>query len=256
MKLSLLFSTALLASGILAAPKGQNRIARRRAARTGTPIQRANHPVSGNETDTDYSRNWTGGVLTAPPAGQTFNAVSASFVVPQPSVPSGDGSGTYSAAIWYELIPDNRTATKSNRKTTYSYDAWYEWYPDYAYDFTGITISAGDSITVSLTTQSSTEGTVVLENETTGKSVTTTISSTYALGGQNAEWIVEDYEENGGQVALADWGTVTITNTVATGSGGTSGGAENAAVIDLEISRGTVLSSVTVSDTEVLVKYV
>lgn len=26
-----------------------------------------------------------------------------------------------------------------------SYDSWYEWYPDYAYDFSGITFSAGDS---------------------------------------------------------------------------------------------------------------
>lgn len=59
---------------------------------------------------------------------------------------------------------------------------------------------------VSLTTQSSTKGTVVLENETTGKSVTKTIFSTYTLEGQNAEWIVEDYKENGGQVALAYWG--------------------------------------------------
>jgi hypothetical protein len=96
----------------------------------------------------------------------------------------------------------------------------------------------------------------VLENETTGQSVTTTISSTYALGGQNAEWIVEDYEENGGQVALADWGTVTFTNTVATGSGGTSEGAEDSDVIELESSSGTILSSVTVSDTEVIVSYV
>jgi hypothetical protein len=106
MKLSLIFSAALFASGILAAPKGQNGIARRQAARNGTPIQRVDRPKSGNDTDTDYSTNWTGGVLTAPPAGQTFNAVSASFVVPQPSVPSGDGSGTYSAAIWVGIDGD------------------------------------------------------------------------------------------------------------------------------------------------------
>lgn len=63
-------------------------------------------PTSGNKTDADYSTNWTGGVLTAPPSGQTFNAVSASFVVPQPSVPSGDGSETYSAAIWVGIDGD------------------------------------------------------------------------------------------------------------------------------------------------------
>ena len=60
MKLSVIFSTALFASGILAAPKGQNGIARRQAARNGTSIQRVDRPKSGNDSDTDYSTNWTG----------------------------------------------------------------------------------------------------------------------------------------------------------------------------------------------------
>jgi len=268
MKLSLLFTTTLLATGILAAPKGQDGFAKRRAGRTGTPIQRLENPASGNETETDYSSNWTGGVLTAPPAGETFNAVSASFVVPTPSLPSGAQSGTsYSASIWVGIDGDTYqnaiwqsgidvTASKSGSKVSYSYDAWYEWYPDYAYDFSGITISAGDTIKVSLTTTNSKKGSVILENVSTGVTVTKTLTSTYALGGQNAEWIVEDYLSGNSQVALVDWGTVTFTDTVATGSGGTSEGAEDADVILLENSSGTVLSSVTVSDTEVVVTYV
>jgi len=105
MKLSLLFSTALLATGISAAPKGTGGLAKRQAARQGTPVRRVDKPA-GNETDTDYSTNWTGGVLTAPPSGQTFNAVSATFVVPQPSVPSGKSSGTYSASAWVGIDGD------------------------------------------------------------------------------------------------------------------------------------------------------
>jgi hypothetical protein len=272
MKLSLLLSTALLATGISAAPKGKGAAAfekrqASRAGRTGTPVQRVDKPASGNETDVDYSTNWTGGVLTAPPSGQTFNAVSASFVVPQPSVPSGKSSGTYSASAWVGIDGDTYqnaiwqsgidvTVTKSGSSLSYSYDAWYEWYPDYAYDFSGITLTAGNTISVSLTTSSSTTGSVVLENVSTGETVTKTITSSSALGGKNAEWIVEDYEENGSLVALADWGTVTFTDAVATGSGGTSEGPSTADVIDLESSSGSILSSVSVSSSEVVVTYV
>jgi hypothetical protein len=49
---------------------------------------------------------------------------------------------------------------------------------------------------------------------------------------------------------------MTFTDTVATGSGGTTEDAEDSDVIELENFRGTILSSVIVSDTEVVVKYV
>ena len=149
-----------------------------------------------------------------------------------------------------------RSVTKSGSSLSYSYDAWYEWYQDYAYDFSGITIAAGDTISVSLKTTSSKQGSVVLENVSTGQTVTKSLSSSSALGGQNAEWIVEDYEENGGLVPLANWGTVTFSNAVATGSGGTTEGPASADVIDLESSSGSVLSSVSVSSSSVVVNYV
>lgn len=31
-----------------------------------------------------------------------------------------------------------------------SYDAWYEWYPDYAYDFTGFSVKAGDEVKITV----------------------------------------------------------------------------------------------------------
>ena len=105
MKLSILLSTAL-ATGILAAPRGKDGLARRRARRAGAPAKIVDRPTPTNQTDDDYSTNWTGGVLTAPPSGETFDAVSGSFVVPQPSVPSGDGDGSYSAAIWVGIDGD------------------------------------------------------------------------------------------------------------------------------------------------------
>jgi hypothetical protein len=52
-----------------------------------------------------YSNNWAGAVLTAPPSGQTFNAVSGQFTVPTASAPSGE-SGTYSTSIWVGIDGD------------------------------------------------------------------------------------------------------------------------------------------------------
>ncbi|EKG15813.1 Peptidase G1 eqolisin [Macrophomina phaseolina MS6] len=132
----------------------------------------------------------------------------------------------------------------------------YEWYPDYAYDFSGITISAGDVIAMSVTSSSSTKGVAVIENITTGKTVTKTITSSSALGGQNAEWIVEDFESNGSLVNFADFGTVLFTNAVAKTSSGTTVGPSGATSIDIKQSN-KVLTSVSYPGTdEVEVTYV
>ena len=145
--------------------------------------------------------------------------MSGQFTVPAASVPSSSSSGTYAASVWVGIDGDTYanailqagidvSVTKSGSG---SYDAWYEWYPNNAIDFTSFSFKAGDSISVSITSSSSTEGTIVLENLSTGESVTQSVSapsSSSALGGQNAEWIVEDFEDNGSLVPFADFGTV------------------------------------------------
>lgn len=116
------------------------------------PIVRAEGAETNGTADVSYSSNWAGAVLI----GTGFTKVTGTFVVPVPAEPSGGKSTTeYAASAWVGI--DGDTAQNSilqtgvdfyveNGKT--SYDAWYEWYPDYAYTFTGITISAGDTITV------------------------------------------------------------------------------------------------------------
>lgn len=46
------------------------------------------------------------------------------------------------------------------------------------------------------------------------------LSPSSALCEENAEWIVEDYEDCGSLVPLTDFGTVTVTNAYATTSSG------------------------------------
>jgi len=262
----MVFSTALinvlLASAALAASPSRlaNRLARRREGSHLTrPKQTVDGPaVSGNSSHVSYSSNWSGAVLSS--GAGTYKSVTASFVVPTPKTPSG-GSGSYSASAWVGI--DGDTCGSAILQTgvdftvdggSVSYDAWYEWYPDYAYDFSGIPISAGNTIKLTVTASSTKAGSAVIENVTTGKTVTKSITSTSALCEQDAEWIVEDYEEGSSLVPLANFGTVTFTGASASTSSGTVG-PSGATIIDLK-QGSTVYTSVSTSSSGVTVTYV
>ncbi|KAJ3346016.1 hypothetical protein HDU83_003512 [Entophlyctis luteolus] len=245
--------TLLLATFVVAAPG--TAIRRKRAVeRKSNLSNRVN--VFTNETSKEfvsYSSNWAGAVLV----GSGYTSVTATFTVPTPST-TGSGSA------WVGLDGDTcQTAilqtgvdwTKSGSSVTY--DAWYEWYPDYAYDFSGIAISAGNTITVTVTATSKTSGTATIKNVTTGKSVSHTFSNEGSLGSlceTNAEWIVEDFEENGGLVEFADFGKVTFSSASATTSSG-SVGPSGATIIDIK-QGSSVLTSVSAGSSSVTVTYV
>lgn len=275
MKLSVFLSSAIFATAILAAPRSKRGLAnraQRRAVSThaSAPAQILHEGVvteGDNVTHVQYSNNWAGAVLTAPPAGETFSAVSGQFTVPEASAPDG-GSGTYSASIWVGIDGDtygnailqSGVDVTVNSDGSQSYDSWYEWYPDYAHDFSTdqFSFSAGDVISISITSSSNSVGTAVLENLSSGQSVTQQLSapsSDATLGGQNAEWIVEDFESGGSLVSFADFGTVTFSNCVAS-TGSESLGTDGATIIEIEDSNGNVLTDVSIpSSSEVTITY-
>ncbi|KAJ6105015.1 hypothetical protein N7486_003704 [Penicillium sp. IBT 16267x] len=264
------FSTAILGSALvasaLAAPLTEKRAARRAARSAGK--RQSNPPFKpgttesidlSNTSEVEYSSNWAGAVLI----GTGYNAVTAEFTVPTPSVPSGGSNNVqYCASAWVGI--DGDTCSTAILQTgidfcvqgsTTSFDAWYEWYPDYAYDF-NLAVAAGDVIKITVDATSKTAGTATVDNVTTGKSVTHTFTGGVDgdLCEYNAEWIVEDFEENGSLVPFANFGTVTFSSASATSSG-SSVGPEGATLIDIE-SGNTVLTSVSVTDSTVVVKYV
>ena len=105
-----------------------------------------------------------------------------------------------------------------------------------------------------VTAFSTTSGAAVIENLTTGQTVTQEITSSYALCEQNAEWIVEDIEENGTLVPFVDFGTVTFSSAIASGPGGTTYTPSGATLIDIE-QNGKVLTSVTTSGSTATIEY-
>ncbi|APA13528.1 hypothetical protein SS1G_07836 [Sclerotinia sclerotiorum 1980 UF-70] len=252
MKFSIVAATALLAGSAVAAPGTALRQARavKRAARThGNPVKYVEGPT--NKTDVSYSSNWAGAVLV----GTGYTSVTGTFTAPSPST-AGSGSawvGIDGDTCGTAILQTGIDWTKSGNSITY--DAWYEWYPDYAYDFSGISISAGDSIKVTVTASSKTTGTATVDNLTKGKSVTHTFSGGVDgdLCEYNAEWIVEDFEEGSSLVQFANFGTVTFTGASAT-QNGESVGVTGAQIIDLQ--QNSVLTSVSTSSNSVTVKYV
>ncbi|KAL9053238.1 MAG: hypothetical protein Q9162_004905 [Coniocarpon cinnabarinum] len=277
--------TALLATATFAAPSRlQDRLARRAAGLTRraggvqhdpSPLIHAPAPASApqfggpesNDTrQIEYSGNWAGAVVTSPPAGTTFSKVVGSFAIPEPQPPANAAAGQYSASAWVGIDGDTYpnailqagcdfTADTSGAK---SYDCWYEWFPNPLTDFDSFTPAAGDVIEVSVAADSPSQGTAVLTNTRTGQSVNQALTAPSAnanLGGQNAEWIVEDFSSGGGFVPFANFGNVAITGASAT-AGSQTVGISGADILDIQ-QNGKILTTTTiVSDSEVDVKYI
>jgi hypothetical protein len=137
-----------------------------------------------------------------------------------------------------------------------AYAAWYEWYPDYSYTFSNFPISPGQQIKATVHATSKTSGTAVLENLSTGASVTHTFSNeggTGSLCETDAEWIVEDFQSGSQLVPFANFGEVTFTGASYT-HGGTTSGPSGAGIFDVE-QNGKVETSVSVSGSTITVNY-
>lgn len=263
---------AALATAVLAVPNGvidlgdgvklvprEPRAARRlealREMRRGLKITAAENDADAatNNTEASYSTNWSGAVQI----GTGYDSVSGTIVVPTPSVPSGGSSlKQYAASAWVGIDGDTCTTAILQSGVDFyagrggvSFDAWYEWYPDYAYTFSGFSVSAGDTIVMSVEATTKKSGTVTLENTTTGKTATHTFSAqSGSLCEYNAEWIVEDFQSGLSLVPFADFDSVTFTGCSPSVSGST--------IIDIRQS-GSVLTSCSTSGTsEVTCDYI
>ncbi|KAJ5120986.1 uncharacterized protein N7515_008947 [Penicillium bovifimosum] len=262
-----ILTTAMLAGSSLAAPRSgllerlqaRGALSRRSvpAERNGVLLKEAS--LGGN---LQYSKNWAGVVREEPPASATYNAVSATFTVPTPT--ATDNSGDMQAvSAWVGI--DGDTYTKAILQTgidsyiqngEQTFDAWYEWYPKNAENF-DLKLSAGDVIIAKVESSSPSRGVAIIENKSTGKSVTKTLdapSTSATLAGQNAEWIVEDFNAGSTMVPLVNFGKVDFTGAQARAGSG-SYGVDDAEILDIQ-QNGDVKAHVEVkSNSEFTVTY-
>ncbi|KAJ0104283.1 aspergillopepsin-2 heavy chain [Diaporthe amygdali] len=253
--LSALFAAALAAPSPDAVARS---LARRKAARA----QRAQHSkprVLAAAAD-DYNENWAGAVLT----GKSVTAASGSFPVLKAAVPTSKEAGEkeYTASAWVGLDGYDcnglwqagvDSIVESSGET--SFYAWYEWYPADTQVVDLGEIAAGDVINVELTAASTTEASVVLENKTNGKKFTKTVTSSDALCGTAAEWILEDVTFQDSNTGLANFGSVTFSGISATVGGAATSSISDAVIMDIQDTDNNILTSSKVSGSTVVVTY-
>jgi hypothetical protein len=203
MKLSIFLSSGLFATNILATLRGlAQKVEQGSHIGNSRPLNLLQRSLLRGQVNVLYDLVNTGAVITQPLTNQTFNAVSGQFNVPKPSTPPvnnthvifilvGIDGYTYTTAA---LIAGVIIETTNNNSiiNTSSY-AIYNWLPNNPTTFSDFSVTTDDEIRVSITTSSHSAGKVVLENLTTRKSVSKSLtapSSSILLGGQNAEWLV------------------------------------------------------------------
>jgi hypothetical protein len=157
------------------------------------------------------SLNWSGYAVSA----SDVTSVSATFTVPEVGPPGSIGGLTPDFSAWVGIdgytsgtVEQTGIAGSWDDSTaTATYNAWWEMYPRVSTTIRSMTISAGDSITASVTYDGGGSFTLSIADNTTGQAFSATASA--PVGGPNvasrnsAEFIVE-------RAATIDKGYLTI----------------------------------------------
>jgi len=154
---------------------------------TSMPPQSAPVPVTRTSSPQNISNNWSGYAATS----GTFNGVSGTWTVP--IVSSNGDFGTdatwvgIGGVVSHDLIQAGTMGTVDNSGAV-SYGVFFETLPD-SPQAIDLAINAGDSITVSIKQQVSTQWQILIQDNTTGQSVAFTDNYNSSLS--SAEWIQE-----------------------------------------------------------------
>ncbi len=153
----------------------------------------------------DTSSNWSGYVAS----GGTFTSVTGTWIVPQVGATTTGADATWvgiGGVSGTDLIQAGTQATVSGGDV--SYEAWIEMLPDSSRTVS-LAVAPGDSVTVTITEQSSGEWLIVMVNNTTTSSYQRTVR--YNSSRSSAEWIQEAPSSSRGVIPLDDFGVVRFT---------------------------------------------
>lgn len=175
------------------------------------------HGRSSVHSTTVSSTNWSGYAATG--SAGSFTSVSASWTQPAVTCTS---KTTYSS-FWVGLDGYSNSALEQTGTEAdciggrATYGAWWEVLPasESAYS---VTVKAGDSLTASVTRNSSGTFTMTLTDSTEGWSKSTTHAGSSGYQDSSAEVIAEATEVNGKIANLSNFGTVTFNNATADGT--------------------------------------
>ena len=152
---------------------------------------------------TDTSSNWSGYVAN----GGTYTSVTGTWVVPQVAATTTGADATWvgiGGVTGTDLIQAGTQATVTGDGSV-TYSAWTEILPDFSRT-TPLQVTAGDTVTVTITEQTNGVWLIVMVNNTTSDSYEKTLR--YDSSRSSAEWVQEAPSTSRGIVPLSDFGTV------------------------------------------------
>jgi len=164
---------------------------------------------------TSSSSNWSGYAAS----GGTFTSVTATWTVPAVSETSPGADATWvgiGGLSSRDLIQAGTQAMVYGSGVAYT--AWIEMLPQSSRDVP-LSVTAGDSVTVTITQQSGNDWVVAMKNNTTGGTYNVTVQ--YSSSNSSAEWVQEAPSVGRGLVSLDQFGTVLFRAASAVGDGKT-----------------------------------
>jgi Peptidase A4 family len=165
---------------------------------------------------TSSSSNWSGYAAN----GGTFTSVTATWTVPTVSASSSGADATWvgiGGLTTNDLIQAGTQAMVDGGGTV-EYSAWIEMLPQSSRNVP-LTVSAGDSVTVTITQQSGNDWLIAMKNNTTNGTYNVTVQ--YASSNSSAEWVQEAPSIGRGLVSLDQFGTVQFSGASAVRDGKT-----------------------------------
>src|SRR6266508_2773346 len=153
----------------------------------------------------DTSSNWSGYVAN----GGTYTSVTGTWIVPQVGATTTGADATWvgiGGVTGTDLIQAGTQATVAGGSV--SYEAWIEMLPDSSRTVS-LSVAPGDSVTVTITEQSTGNWLIVMVNNTTTSSYQRTVR--YNSSRWSAEWIQEAPSSSRGVIPLDDFGVVRFT---------------------------------------------
>ncbi|MGH2471395.1 MAG: G1 family glutamic endopeptidase [Candidatus Limnocylindria bacterium] len=177
------------------------------------PTTRVNDPRTGTApsvtqpgtaaTVTSSSSNWSGYAAS----GGTFTSVTGTWTVPTVSGTQAGADATWvgiGGLTSSDLIQAGTQAWVDGRGTV-QYSSWIEMLPE-ASRPVPLSVTAGDSVTVTITQQSGNDWLIAMKNNTTGGTYSITVQ--YSSSNSSAEWVQEAPSVGRGLVPLDQFGTV------------------------------------------------
>jgi hypothetical protein len=172
---------------------------------SGTAPARPNTTTTTPAQVSDTSSNWSGYVA----AGGTYTSVTGTWTVPQVASTTTGADATWvgiGGVSGTDLIQAGTQATSVGGSVTY--EAWIEMLPDSSRTVS-LGVAPGDSVTVTITEQSSGQWLIAMVNNTTKATYQRSVS--YRSSRSSAEWIQEAPSSGRSIIPLDDFGAVHFT---------------------------------------------